>query len=248
MLLKAMMRRRASWAETMPVIGPIVLALVFLGAFLLIDEVQEGALALLDWVGELGMWGVLLYLGLYILLVILLVPGVVFTLGAGFLFGFWLGGGVIVAALATGSALAFLIARYALGERLANKIREHPRIQLLNRGLRREGWKIVLLSRFLPVFPFKLSNYFFGLTAIPFRHFVVANTIGVMPISLTNVYIGTLAAELAELAEREPHPWEWVLYGVGFFAAIGLIYYITRLARRSMRQTLEEEREGEGEL
>lgn len=236
-----------NWGEKLPIIGPMLAAVVILAAFLLIDEVQEAAMALVDWVDELGRVGVFFYIVLYVCIVLFLVPGVIFTLGAGFLFGFWLGGGVIVASIATGSALAFLIARYALGERLSNKIREHPRIRLLNRGLRHEGWKIVLLSRFLPVFPFKLSNYFFGLTAIPFRHFVIANTIGIMPISLTNVYVGSLAAELAELAEREPQPWEWALYGIGLVAAIGLVYYITRLARRSMRQTLEEEEEEERE-
>jgi uncharacterized membrane protein YdjX (TVP38/TMEM64 family) len=232
------------WAEKLPVIGAVLLTTVFLAAFVLIDEVQEAALALLDWFDQLGVWGVVLYVAFYIGIVLSLLPGVVFTLGAGFVFGFWLGAGVVVFSLAAGSTLAFLVARYALGERLSRKIKGHPRIQLLNKGLQHEGWKIVMLSRFLPVFPFKLSNYFFGLTAIPLRHFVVANAIGVLPISVTNVYLGSLAAELADLTEREPGWWEWALYGGGLVAAIGLVYYITRLARRSMRQTLEEKDEG----
>jgi uncharacterized membrane protein YdjX (TVP38/TMEM64 family) len=233
--------KEGGWAAQLPVIGAVLVAVVFLAAFVLIDEVQAAALSLLDWFDQLGLWGVLLYMVFYIAIVLSLLPGVVFTLGAGFVFGFWLGAGVVVFSLVAGSALAFLIARYAFGKRLSDKIRRHPRIQLLNKGLRHEGWKIVMLSRLLPVFPFKLSNYFFGLTAIPFRHFVAANSIGVLPISATNVYIGSLAAELADLTEREPGWWEWVFYGVGFVAAIGLVYYITRLARRSMRQALEEE-------
>lgn len=210
------------------------MAAVILAVLLIVEETKTGALALLAWVNDLGILGVVFYFGLYIAVVLLLLPGIIFTLGAGFLFGFWLGAAVIVGALAVGSGLAFLIARYAFGERLSGKIREHPRVLLLNRGLRREGWKIVLLSRFLPVFPFKLSNYFFGLTAMPFRHFFFANLVGVMPISMTNVYVGSLTAELADLTERQPQPWEWVLYGVGFVAAIGVIYYITQIARRAM--------------
>lgn len=231
----------SKWGEKLPLIGGLLLAASFLAAFLLIEGVQEAALALLKWVDGLGAWGALLYFGLYVAVVVLLVPGVVFTLGAGFLFGLWLGGLIIVAALATGSGVAFLIARHAFSESLSDAIREHPRIRLLNKGLSREGWKIVLLSRFLPLFPFKLSNYFFGLTAISFRHFFFANLVGVMPISLMNVYVGSVTAELAALTEREPQPWEWPLYAVGFVAAFGLVYYITRIARRAVAAAVEEE-------
>lgn len=237
------------WREKLSIASGVLIAVLFLVAVLVVDEVQEGALALLHWVDGLGSWGVLFYFGLYVAIVVLLLPGILFTLGAGFLFGFALGGLVIILALATGSGLAFLIARYAFGERLSRKIQEHPRIRILNRGLRREGWKIVLLSRFLPLFPFKVSNYFFGLTSIPFRHFFFANMVGVIPISLTNVYVGSLAAELADLTEREAQPWEWVLYGAGFVAAIGLVYYITRLARRAMESALaEEDEDGDGPI
>lgn len=239
---------RGGWGEKLPIIGGVLVAALFLAAFVVVDEVQESALALLQWMERLGGLAILLYFGLYVAIVLLIVPGIVFTLGAGFLFGFWLGGAVIVGALATGSSLAFLIARYAFGEGLSRRIREHPRVGVLNRALRHEGWKIVLLSRFLPIFPFKLSNYFFGLTAMPFRHFFFANLVGVIPISLTNVYVGSLTAELADLTEREPQSWEWVLYGAGFVAAVGIVYTITRIARRAMRQAIEEEEEREEDV
>lgn len=241
LFFKEMKENQVKWGERLSLIGGIAIAGLVLVAFATVEGVQEAALAVLDWVGGLGGWGILLYFVLYVLIVIFLIPGLIFTLGAGFLFGFWIGGGIIVASVATGSGLAFLMARYALGEQLSVRIRQHPRIRLLDRGLQREGWKIVLLSRFLPLFPFKLSNYFFGLTGISFRDFVTANTLGIIPISLTNVYLGSLAAELADLTKREPQPWEWMLYVAGAFAAVGLLYYITRLARRSMEENLESE-------
>ncbi len=229
--------RIKSWAAGIAVVGVGCLAaLVFT-----LEDVQREVIELLEWVDGLGFAGLLTYTALYIAIVVLLLPGVVFTLGAGFLFGFFVGAIVIVAAVAIGSGIAFLIARYLFGERLTRLLRNHPRAHLLDRGLKKEGWKIVFLSRLVPLFPFKLSNYFFGLTSIPFRHFFLANLAGVVPISLTNVYVGSMAADLAELTRRDAQPWEWALYFAGFAAAVGLIIVITRLARRGIQNALLEE-------
>lgn len=222
-------------------LGGLAVAVLFVTVFLAVDDVKNTALSLLKWFEGLGAAGWLLYFGLYVMIVLLLLPGILLTLGAGFLFGFWLGGAVVVGALSAGSGLAFLIARHAMGERLASRILQNKRIRAFDTGLQKEGWKIVLLSRFVPVFPFKISNYFFGLTSMRFSHFFFANLVGVLPLSLTNVYLGSLTAELADLTERRPSPLEWVLYGMGFLAAVGLIYYLTGLARRMMREALDEE-------
>lgn len=232
---------KSTWRERLPIVSGLLLAGAFLASFAVVDEVQEATLALLAWVEGIGGWGIAFYFFLYVAIVLFLIPGIVFTVGAGFLFGVFVGGIVIIGALAAGSGLAFLIARYLVGERVARKVQEHPRVRLLDKGLQKEGWKIVFLSRLLPIFPFKLSNYFLGLTGIPFRHFFFANLVGVIPLSMTNVYVGSLTADLTRLMEREPQPWEWAFYVATFVATLGLIYYITRIARRAMANALAEE-------
>lgn len=219
-----------------PLLGLLLLAPLLVAAFLYVDEARDLALALLDWMDELGLAGVLIFFGIYVLFILLLLPGIVFTLGAGLIYGFWGGGTLVIAALAVGSSIAFIIARHGFSDRLARKIESRPSLQVLNRGIEQEGWKLVLLSRCVPGFPYKLSNYFFGLTALPFRDFFFANLVGVLPLTLTNVYVGSVTADLAQLTDRDREPWEWILYAVGFLVAVAILWIITRIARKALRE------------
>lgn len=219
-----------------PIIGSVALAALLVCALLFFDEAKTGAVVLIEWIDSLGGAGMAAFFGLYVLAVLLILPGVVLTLGGGFLFGFWIGAGLVVASLAVGSGLAFLIARHLFGEGMARRLESRPSLKAINRGLERDGWKLVALSRCMPGFPYKLSNYFFGLTAISFRDFFLANLVGVIPLSLTNVYIGAAAANLAALAKQEPQPWQWALYAAGFVAALATLALLTRMARRAMQE------------
>lgn len=226
------------WA---PLAGSVLLAAALVCGLLWVDEARDGALALIDWIERQGAAGMATFFGLYVLVVVLLLPGAALTLGGGFLFGFWIGAGLVIGSLAVGSGIAFLIARHLFGERLARRLESRPSLRAANRGLKREGWKLVALSRCMPGFPYKLSNYFFGLTAISFRSFFWANLVGVIPLTLLNVYIGAAAANLAALGDQERPPWQWAVYAFGFVAALVLLAALTRLARRVMREAQAEE-------
>lgn len=236
---------KIGWRKWLPIVGVLLLIGAVFVACVSIGDMPAATFELLEWVDELGRWGLVFYFALYIAVVIFLLPGIGFTLGAGFLFGFIWGGLVVVGALAIGSGSAFLLARYVFGKSLTRKLQENPRARLLNQGLQKEGWKIVLISRFSPIFPFKLSNYFFGLTRIPFRHFFFANLVGVIPLSLLNVYIGSLAAEFVELTQRKAEPWEWIVYLAGLFSAVGVLYLIFRMVNRVMRNASIDENNSE---
>ena len=64
------------------------------------------------WIAQLGIWGILLFVLAYVLATVLFFPGSVLTIGAGFVFGVFLGTVTVSIAATTGAALAFLIARY----------------------------------------------------------------------------------------------------------------------------------------
>lgn len=95
-----------------------------------------------------------------------------------------------------------------------------------------EGWKIVLLTRLSPVFPFTLLNYAFGLTRVSLRDYVLASWIGMMPGTVIYVYLGSLAR--AGVANHERTPTEWALYGVGLIATVAVTVVVTRIARRAL--------------
>ncbi len=231
------------WIQRLPILAIIGLPVLFVGVFILFEDVREWAFALLRWFHEAGAWGIFFYVLFYSGIVLFMIPAVIFTFGAGFVFGFWMGAAVIITAIALGSTSAFLIARHALGRDVSRKLKEHPKLKRLDQGMGKEGWKIVMLSRLVPGFPFKLSNYFFGLTSISLKGFSLGNLAGVMPYMLVNIYIGSLAGDLTELVERDREPWEWSLYGCGLVAAVVLLFYIRKIASRSMENTIRSDKE-----
>src|SRR6185503_868736 len=92
-----------------------------------------------------------------------------------------------------GATAAFLVGRHFARAWVTRKIGHHPTFAAMDKAVADEGWKIVLLTRLSPVFPFFLLNYAYGLTRVRLRDFVWATWIGIMPGSTLFVYIGSLA-------------------------------------------------------
>jgi uncharacterized membrane protein YdjX (TVP38/TMEM64 family) len=72
-------------------------------------------------------------------------------------------------------------------------IDRYPKFKALDKAIGREGFKIILLLRLSPVFPFALSNYMYGLTAVRFWPYITATLIGFAPGTLAYVYSGKKA-------------------------------------------------------
>jgi uncharacterized membrane protein YdjX (TVP38/TMEM64 family) len=203
---------------------------------LLYFDARQQVVLLLNWVDAQGLWAPVLFVAIMALVVLLLLPGIFFTMGAGFVFGVTRGTIYVVAGTTLGATLSFLAARHLLGARAARYILAAPRLRIIGTEFTRHGWKIVLLTRLIPFFPFKLSNYFFGLTPFLLRDFVLGTMIGIVPFSLNNVYLGSIAADIATLGMRETDrtPIEWAVYGLGFLAAVVSLFYFNRLARNAL--------------
>lgn len=204
-------------------------------------DIGPRVVALLAWIDGMGAFGPLLLIAADVLVVVLVLPGVWLTLGAGFLFGVVEGSLYIVIGTSIGATIAFLVAPHLLGPRSAAWLVRHPRARLLEGMLTESGWKIVLATRLIPFFPFKVANYVFGLARFRLRDFVAGTVLGIIPFTVTNVYIGSLAADLAVLGVRDgPRGnWEWFLYAGGAFVACAVVVYLARIARRILKAELE---------
>lgn len=205
------------------------------GGFLYFDA-QTHVLRLFDWLDGLGAWAPLFFILIDMLVVVFVLPGVIFTLGAGFLFGVLKGSLYIVIGTTLGATTAFLTAKHFFGERVSWFLLNHPKLKIVNEEFKHEGWKFILLTRLVPFFPFKISNYFFGVAQFSLRDFFFGSLFGIVPNTVFNVYIGSLSADLATLGLRSSSrsKAEWIIYGIGFIIAIGAVIYITRLARKAM--------------
>ncbi|MGI9417248.1 MAG: TVP38/TMEM64 family protein [Geminicoccaceae bacterium] len=215
------------------ILASIVFVGVVLAALIYVDA-QDQVLALLTWIDDQGLVGPLFLMIIMALIVVLLLPGVMFTTGAGFAFGVIEGSIVVVLGTTFGATGAFLLARYGLGARAEAWVQRHARLKAMSNRFAADGWKIVLLTRLVPFFPFKLSNYVFGMTRISLRGFVGGTLIGEIPLSVHNVYLGSLAADLVTLGQRpvERTLWEWTFYGAGLVLAVLTVIYVSHWARQ----------------
>lgn len=218
-------RRTGKWLAYGAVLVLLVLAFRFLDGPELLRQFLAG-------VERLGPWGPVLFIGLYVVATVFLIPGSVLTLGAGAAFGVVWGSIYVSVAATLGATAAFLVGRYFARDAVARRISGNARFAAIDRAVGEEGWKIVGLTRLSPVFPFTLLNYAFGLTRVSLRDYVVASWIGMMPGTVLYVYLGSLAQ--AASGERARTPGEWALYGLGLLATVVVTVLITRIARRAL--------------
>ena len=133
-----------------------------------------------DFVATHRLLAVLSYMGLYIVIVALSVPGAVFlTVTGGFLFGLALGAAAAVISATIGATLIFLAARTALGDPLLR--RAGPRANQLARGFRDDAFSYLLFLRLVPAFPFFLVNLVPAFAGLRLGPFIAATAIGIIP-------------------------------------------------------------------
>ncbi|NOG72401.1 TVP38/TMEM64 family protein [Roseicella sp. DB1501] len=143
----------------------------------------------------------LLYLGLYILVVGASLPGAtVLTLAGGLLFGPWLGAAAAVLGATLGACLVFLAARHALAGALLR--RAGPRLARVAEGLRRDGFWVLLSLRLLPVLPFWLVNLAPALAGMPLAPYAGATLLGIIPATAVFAGIGAGLGQVLEAGGR----------------------------------------------
>ena len=211
----------------------VIAGLVVVTRFIDLQQIFRNALA---WISGLGPTGPLVFVLLYILACVLLLPGSLLTLGAGVVFGVIEGSVVVSVGSTLGATCAFLVGRYLARDWVGAKIAGNDKFKAIDEAVAVEGWKIVGLTRLSPVFPFNLLNYAFGLTQVKLKHYLIASWLGMMPGTILYVYIGSLAGDLASLGsgERTRSTGEWILYGIGLAATIVVTVFVTRIAKKAL--------------
>lgn len=195
----------------------------------------------LKWVEGLGPAGPIAFMLVYIAATVAFIPGSALTLGAGFLFGPILGSIVVFIGATLGATAAFLVGRYVARDWVKGKFIEgNDNFAAIDKAVGKEGFKIVLLTRLSPVFPFNVLNYLYGLTDVSLKDYVLAS-IGMLPGTAMYVYIGSTFGELAAVfAGREKSPAEWALYGIGLVATVAVTVYITKIAKKALNDAVGE--------
>jgi uncharacterized membrane protein YdjX (TVP38/TMEM64 family) len=158
------------------------LAVVLVRALGLTDLIRlENLARLRERIEGLGAWAPLVFVLGYVIAVVAFVPALPLTILAGLVFGaVW---GTVYAAIAatTGACLSFLIARYAARAAVARWMAGYPTLERMDRAVARHGFRIVMITRLVPIFPFNLQNYAYGLTSIGFGSYAVTSLLCMLP-------------------------------------------------------------------
>jgi uncharacterized membrane protein YdjX (TVP38/TMEM64 family) len=183
------MTRRRLWVLALIVLlvaaGGLAMAWLFDG-FTGIESVKAR-------VASLGVWAPVGFVFLYAVATVALVPGGIFDLVGGVLFGPVYGSLINLIGGSLGAALAFLVARYLGGDWVQR--RAGRRVQKVMQSVEADGWQFVAFVRLVPVIPYNIVNYLLGLTRIPFHHYMISTVVFMAPSTVAYTWIGHAGGE-----------------------------------------------------
>ena len=218
----------------------IILIVLVLAAAVVVFRalpVGEWIIQLEGYVRGLGPIGPVAMVLAYVLCTVLFIPGSAITIGAGTLFGLSTGFIVVVIGANLGALTSFLLARSLLREKVTSWASANPKFRSLDQAIGKQGFKMVLLTRLSPVFPFVLLNYLLGLTAVRTPSYVLANLLGMLPATFLFVYIGAAARDaLAGPVDASANIYQTILKYVGLAATVAVVVLVTRVARKALRE------------
>jgi len=185
---------------------------------------------------NLGLWAPIAHVMLFALGTVLFVPGVLFSLTGGVLFGPVWGTALNLLGATLGATAAFLVARYLAADRVREK--SGARLERLIKGVEAEGWCFVAFTRLVPLIPFNLLNYALGLTRIPVIAYMLASLLCMAPGTLAYTWLGYAGREA--IADHDAAI-RYSLMGLALFA---IAAFLPRLVRRLRSEDLRSEEKG----
>ena len=188
------------------------------------------------WVASLGIWAPIGFVLLYGIATVAAIPGGIFDLTGGAVFGPYLGSLLDLIGGTLGAALAFLVARYIARDWL--EARAGPRLQSVMRSVHEEGWQFVAFVRLVPIFPFNVVNYLLGLTRIPFHHYLAATVVFMAPSTVAYTWLGFAGRQVMA---GDTHQ---IRYALIALALLGVLIFVPRFVFRRVKARTASSRSG----
>lgn len=207
----------------------LVIAVVTVMVLSQILGVGEYLKTLQGWIKGLGVLGPVVFIILYAVATVAALPGSVMSVFAGAVFGPVVGVVVVIFAATLGASLAFLVGRYFARDAVSRWLSTKEKFRQLDDLTERQGAIMVAITRLVPLFPFNLLNYGFGLTKVPFWTYVGWSFLCMLPGTI--LYVVGASAVTEAIAEGEI---PWVLVAVVAVIFV-IIAFLTKMARRRMQ-------------
>jgi uncharacterized membrane protein YdjX (TVP38/TMEM64 family) len=147
------------------------------------------------WLQQMGIWAPIIYIVLYTIGTILILPSTPLNLSGGALFGVWWGTLWTSLAALIAAVVAFAFTRSVGRSYIAHKFA--GRWQAIDAEMRQGGLFYMFAIRLLPIIPYGIVNFVAGLTSIRFRDYLLGTTLGTVPGILPFVMMGAGLQALA---------------------------------------------------
>ncbi|KAL2630660.1 hypothetical protein R1flu_015346 [Riccia fluitans] len=230
-----------NWAAVWRILV-VCLFLAAISAACMLLPVEQMLKDFLIWVQrDVGPWGPLMLALAYIPCTIFAVPASILTLGGGYLFGLVIGFITDSIGSTLGATAAFLVGRTVGRSYVTSKLKDYPQFQAIAIAIERSGFKIVLLLRMVPLLPFNVLNYLLSVTPMSVWMYTVASWIGMMPLTLVFVYVGTTIKDITDI-DHTGHftPARWLMICVGLGTSVVIVILVTRIAKDALQRAVDE--------
>ena len=204
-----------------------------------VQDPQSTMTELIEDIRTMGPAAPLFYSLLYCIAEILAIPATPLTLSAGYLFGLTQGVGVVLAGGTVAALVGFAIGKTVLRGAVEGLLQENPEFRKLDKAIGKEGFKLLVLVRLTPIFPFSISNYIYGASAIKFWPYFLGTVLGFTPSSFAYVYTGMVGQAVVTGQGDQP----WYYYAAGAAVLAGLLKVVTDTATgivKAMEEDMED--------
>ncbi len=188
---------------------------------------------------EMGLWAPLAFIALYAVTAMVGLPGTIFTVIGGLLFGKWFGTLYNIIGATLGASGAFWISRMLARDAFYQKFAKQKWFIKFNEGLEKEGLYYMLFVRLVPIFPYNGLNFGAGLTKISFRNYFIGTAIGMIPAS----FVYTNAA--AEIGESAAEGFKLTPGIITAFVLLGIVALVPILIKKRMEKKRESKKKTE---
>jgi uncharacterized membrane protein YdjX (TVP38/TMEM64 family) len=148
------------------------------------------------WFADLGILGYIVFILVFIAVAVFMLPAALLTIVAGITFGSIQGGILALIGATLGAMVAFLVAKYVARDMIVAKFKTNAVFNKIDRGVEQNGVSFLILTRLVPVFPYNVQNYAYGVTSIPFIKYSIVSFITMAPGAFIYAYMsGQIVSE-----------------------------------------------------
>jgi len=181
------LKRLGAWVDDHKkiLLPALLVAALFVAGRLL--DMNAYLQAIQKWMWQFGSWGPIVFVGLYVAAMLVLLPGTPFTVLAAFLFGNLWGFATMMAATTLAATLAFVMARYLARDKVERRLAHLQTLEQLKEMVEENNWFAIPFIRLMPIFPFGVNNYAFGLTNISYIRYILLSLTVFIPMNAAMV-------------------------------------------------------------